>query len=636
MEQEENNVQNFLTKFYKKPRLLILDLILLNLALISSFILRLDGNWLNFFRYYYLIIISIVGLGVLYKSNLYNKIWHYASIKDLEDIVKQVIIINLVFAIIVYLFRLNLPRSILILNIILEFVFLATIRYLFRIKILSEKEECNNNKDKILIVGAGDAAEMLIREMKKHPELDKEIIGLIDDNRYKLNLEIHGYKVLGNRHDIPEIVKGYNVNEVLIAIPSGKGEDIKDIYNLSKIEGVKVETVPGLYEIINGKINLNQIREVRIEDLLGRDPVDLNIEEISAYLENRSVLVTGGGGSIGSELCRQIAHFNPENIIILDIYENNLYFLELELKDKYPDLNIIPVIGSIRDKNKLQHVFASYKPDVVFHAAAHKHVPLMEHNPEEAVKNNVFGTKKLAEIADEYNVNRFVLISTDKAVNPTNVMGATKRIAEMIIENFNKTSSTNFIAVRFGNVLGSKGSVIPLFKKQIADGGPVTVTHQDVMRYFMTIPEAAQLVIQAGSLGKGGEVFVLDMGEPIKILDLAKDLIDLSGLKIGKDIDIEITGLRPGEKLFEELLNKDETNIATEHERIFITKLKSVNHVKLNESLKKLEKMIYLGEKKAIIRVLEKLVDTYKPCNNKQSENIKKITTTHEEEYIAY
>ncbi|MFW6016965.1 MAG: UDP-N-acetylglucosamine 4,6-dehydratase family protein, partial [bacterium] len=351
----------------------------------------------------------------------------------------------------------------------------------------------------------------------------------------------------------------------------------------------------------------------KVEDILGREQIELNTEKISNYVKKKVILVTGAGGSIGSELCRQLAEFQPEKLLMLDIYENNLYFLDLELRKKFINLKLEPIIASIRDKNKIKNIFKKYQPDVVFHAAAHKHVPLMEYNPEEAINNNIFGTRNLIEISNKFSVERFVLISTDKAVNPTNVMGASKRVAEMFVQTMNKKSTTKYMAVRFGNVLGSQGSVIPLFKKQIAEGGPVTVTHPDVCRYFMTISEAVQLVIQAGSLGKGGEVFVLDMGNPVKILDLAYDLIKLSGLKVGEDIDIEIIGLRPGEKLFEELLNNDENNISTEHERIYITHLEEVNEERLNEKVKKLGLYALEADEDKIILTLIDLINTYKP-----------------------
>ena len=426
---------------------------------------------------------------------------------------------------------------------------------------------------------------------------------------------------MGKSEKIPQLIEEYSVDEVIIAVPSAEGRTIKRFYELSNKKDVKVKIVPGVYEILKGDVSLNQIREVKVEDLLRRDQVDLITNEISAYLEEKTILVSGGGGSIGSEICRQVAKFNPQKIIILDINENTTYFLERDLKNKYPDLDLFSIIGSIRDKNKLQKVFREYSPDVVFHAAAHKHVPLMETSPEEAVKNNILGTRNLAETAAEFEIDRFVLISTDKAVNPTNVMGASKRAAEMVVQTINKKSQTRFMAVRFGNVLGSQGSVIPLFKKQIANGGPLTVTHKDITRYFMTIPEASQLVIQAGALGQGGEVFVLDMGEPVKIMELAEDLISLSGLTPYEDIDIDVIGLRPGEKLYEELLCDTEDNIATKHERIFINNLGSVDQEFLDQHLARLEKLAVKASGPEIVSALVDLVDTYQP----RRDNVKKI-----------
>jgi FlaA1/EpsC-like NDP-sugar epimerase len=494
----------------------------------------------------------------------------------------------------------------------------------FGLRLLKDYLNRNQNKklkSRVLIIGAGDAAEMVTREIQKHPEIGKKIIGLVDDDPDKQSLEIHGNKVLGKSEKIPQLIEEYSVDEVIIAVPSAEGKTIKRFYELSNKKDVKVEIVPGVYEILNGDVSLNQIREVKVEDLLRRDQVDLISDEISAYLEDKIILVSGGGGSIGSEICRQAAKFNPKKIIILDINENTTYFLERDLKNEYPDLDLVSIIGSIRDKNKLEKVFREYSPDVVFHAAAHKHVPLMETSPEEAVKNNILGTRNLAETAAEFEIDRFVLISTDKAVNPTNVMGASKRAAEMVVQTINKKSQTKFMAVRFGNVLGSQGSVIPLFKKQIANGGPLTVTHKDITRYFMTIPEASQLVIQAGALGQGGEVFVLDMGEPVKIMELAEDLISLSGLTLDEDIDIDVIGLRPGEKLYEELLCDTEDNIATEHRRIFVNNLGAVDQEFLNKHLAKLEELAEKASGSEIISALVDLVKTYQP----RRDNVKKI-----------
>ncbi len=605
---------DIMSRLYKKPRLIIVDIVLLNLSLIVSFFMRFDASWTSYFNYSYIIVITVIGIIVLYFSNLYNKMWQYASIGELFSIVKVSVLINLILVLYVFFSRTSFPRSVILINFLVDIFILGSSRFGLRLlkeHLMGSKQKHNNTR--VLIVGAGDAGEILIREMNKHTELGRHIVGLIDDDPAKANLEIHGKKVLGNRYDIPEILEEYRVDEVVIAIPSARGKEIKGIFELCAKDDVKVNIVPGMYEILNGDVNLSQIREVKVEDLLGREQVKLNNRVIAEHVENKTVLVTGAGGSIGSELCRQIARFNPQRLLMLDIYENNLYFLDLELKEKYKELEFEPIIGSIRDRDKLRYLFAKYKPDVVFHAAAHKHVPLMEHNPEEAVSNNIFGTRNLIEVADEFSVERFVLISTDKAVNPTNVMGATKRVAEMFIQTINKESKTKFMAVRFGNVLGSHGSVIPLFKKQIAQGGPVTVTHKDVIRYFMTIPEAVQLVIQAGSIGQGGEVFVLNMGEPVKIIDLAKDLIKLSGLRLGDDIDIEITGLRPGEKLYEELLHDDEDNVATEHARISITHLEEIDIVKLDKAMKKLELIVRNGDRAGIIKLLVDLVGTYKP-----------------------
>ena len=612
----------YLERIYRrKPALIIIDIILLNLALFISFILRFNGDVFNYLDFTYFMLISSIGLIILLFSNLYNRIWQYASIGELLTIFKVSALINLLLVFYIYISRSSFPRSVILINFMTEIFMLGALRFGLR---LLKDYSINNNllvpRTRVLIIGAGDAGEIIIREMNKHPELGKKIIGLIDDDLGKANLEMHGLKVLGNRYDIPKVIEKYAVDEVIIAMPSARGKDIKEIYNLSIQNDVRVKIVPGVYELINGNVNLSQIREVKVEDLLGREQVKLDIKKIARDVEGRTVMVTGAGGSIGSELCRQIARFKPWRLLMLDNYENSLYYLDLELKKGFPDIEIIPIISCVRDKERLDNLFASYRPDLVFHAAAHKHVPLMEYNPGEAVKNNIFGTRNLLEVADRYKVDKFVLISTDKAVNPTNVMGATKRVAEMLVQAMNKRSQTKYMAVRFGNVLGSNGSVIPLFKKQIATGGPVTVTHEEVTRYFMTIPEAVQLVIQAAALGRGGEVFVLDMGEPVKIIDLAKDLIKLSGLKLGEDIDIEITGLRPGEKLYEELLHDTENNISTEHERIFITRLEEIDHAALAAALEDLWEESCQDNAIAIIRLLMDLVETYKPNRKDMAE----------------
>lgn len=606
-----------LMKLYKKPYLIIIDIALINIALFFSYLLRFDRNFINYLDFRFFIAVTIFGLIALYITNIYNKIWHYASIAELKAIIKTSVIINVLFIAYLYFFLISFSRSVVMINFVLDIFVLGGTRFLLRlIKSYYIQNKTNKPQKNVLVVGAGDAGELLIREYQKHPELGKNIIGIIDDDTSKHGLEIHGIKVLGDRQIIPEVIDEYHVEEVVIAIPSAKGQEIKEIYNLSKKEGIKVKTVPSIHEIVDGKFNINQIREVKVEDLLKRDQIELIEDDISSYLSNKTILITGGAGSIGSELCRQSAKFSPERIVVFDINENDSYFLKRELNEKFPDVPVNIEIGSVRDKEKVEDSISEYKPDVIFHAAAHKHVPLMENNPEEAVKNNILGTKNVVEIAHKYNVDRFILISTDKAVNPTNVMGATKRVAEMIVQTYSKKSSTKFMAVRFGNVLGSKGSVIPIFKKQIENGGPVTVTHPEVKRYFMTIPEAAQLVIQSGAIGNGGEVFILDMGEPVKIMELAKDLIKLSGYQEGVDIDIEITGLRPGEKMYEEILLDTEEDLSTEHEKIYISNLSCLDEKEFINNINDLESLAHKTDKKNIITALKKIVKEYEPKNN--------------------
>jgi len=603
-------------KLYKKPYLIIIDIFLINLALFFSYLLRFDRSFLNYLDYRFFIAVTIFGIIALYITNIYNKIWHYASIAELKAIIKTSVIINVLFIAYLYFFLINFSRSVVMINFVLDIFVLGGTRFLLRlIKNYYVQNTTNKPQKNVLVVGAGDAGELLIREYQKHPELGKDIIGIIDDDSNKHGLEIHGVKVLGDREIIPEVIKEHHVKEVVIAIPSAKGKEIKDIYNLSKKEEVKVKTVLSLHEIVDSRFNINQIREVKVEDLLKRDQIDLIEDDISSYLTDKTILITGGAGSIGSELCRQSAKFSPKRLVILDINENDSYFLKRELNENFTELEVNIEIGSVRDKEKLKETISQFRPEVIFHAAAHKHVPLMENNPEEAVKNNVFGTKNVVEVADKYNVDRFILISTDKAVNPTSVMGATKKVAEMIVQTYSKKSHTKFMAVRFGNVLGSKGSVIPIFKKQIENGGPVTVTHPEVKRYFMTIPEAAQLVIQSGAIGNGGEVFILDMGKPVKIMELARDLIKLSGYQEGVDIDIEITGLRPGEKMYEEILLDTEEDISTEHEKIYISNLSCLKENEFAINIDNLETLANKADKTNIIKELKKIVKEYRPNN---------------------
>jgi len=486
----------------------------------------------------------------------------------------------------------------------------------------NEYAKGNKEEKRVMVIGAGDAGAMVIREFKNHNQLNSKPVAIIDDDVKKEGQRINGVPILGQRWDITSIAKKMKIDEVIIAMPSASRADIKEIVDECKKTKSKLKILPGMFELIDGKVSIKEIRDVQIEDLLGRDQIKLNNKEISGYLRDKRVLVTGGGGSIGSELCRQIAKFAPSELVILDIYENNAYDLQNELTRRYPDLNLRGVIASVRDKDRIDGIMEAIRPDVVFHAAAHKHVPLMEDNPQEAVKNNVLGTLNVAQSADKYGVKRFVMISTDKAVNPTNIMGATKRIGEMIIQSIDKVSKTEFVAVRFGNVLGSNGSVIPLFKKQISEGGPVTLTHPDIIRYFMTIPEAAQLVIQAGAIAKGGEIFVLDMGEPVKIIDLARDLIRLSGFEPDVDISIEITGLRPGEKLFEELLLDEEGIESTDYQKIFIGKPIFTDYKLLIKSMERLSGIVKDNNSEALIEYLQQLVPTYKRADTQTLQQV--------------
>jgi FlaA1/EpsC-like NDP-sugar epimerase len=469
----------------------------------------------------------------------------------------------------------------------------------------------------LLIIGAGSAGEHVLKEILKNEKLKKNynVIGFLDSDEKKHGKIINGYKVLGNHDNIEEYIEKYSIEEIIVATTAIKHSEVERLYEKSLKANIKLKVLPSFEEMLLNESYTKQLREVAIEDLLGRDVIEINSKDIKEYIENRRILVTGAAGSIGSELCRQIVKYNPKELIILDVNENDLYLLELFLNRHY-NIKINSEICNIREKDKLDFLFNEYKPEIVFHAAAHKHVPLMEKNIEEAIKNNVFGTKNLVDLADVYKVEKFVLISTDKAVNPTNIMGATKRLAELIIEDKNRNSNTKYIAVRFGNVLGSNGSVIPIFKDLIKEGKNITVTHPDVTRFFMTIPEAAQLVLEAGFIGNGGEVFVLDMGKPIKIIDLAKKMIELSGLKLGEDIEIEITGLRPGEKLYEELLYDINSCRKTQNKKIFIAEIKNQD-IKLNEKLEELKKYISCFDRKKMKEKLKELVPTYKEVNYK-------------------
>lgn len=559
---------------HRQVLLLIIDAFLVAAALYLALLLRFDFQIPELFqvRYWQLIYFIIaICLTCFYAFGLYQRIWQYASIEELLAIVLAVTAGSLFIFLFTHIVEQTLPRSTYIISWFLNLAFIGGVRFLLRLRARAYTCRPKEAVARVLIVGAGDSGTIVLSELQRHFSQQKKLpVGFIDDDPAKQRNTLHGIKVLGTREQIPAIATKHNVNEIIIAIPSAPAKEVKKITRICSQLPVKVSILPGVHEVLNGHVSISKIRPVQIEDLLGREEVKINLEEIAAYLKDEVVLITGAGGSIGSELCRQVTSFRPSKILLLDHTENNVYDIEMELMKLCPSCTIIPIVADVRDIGRIDSIFSSHKPTVVFHAAAHKHVPLMESNREEAINNNILGTKNVAEAADRHYAKSFLLISTDKAVVPTSVMGATKRVAEMVIQSLAKKSQTRYCAVRFGNVLNSRGSVIPLFKKQIEEGGPVTITHPDMTRYFMTISEAVQLVIQAGAIGKKGEILVLDMGEPVKITDLARDLIRLSGLKPDNDIAITYTGVRPGEKLFEEVLNAEEGTSTTKHERIFI------------------------------------------------------------------
>ncbi len=562
----------------------------------------------------YLGINIVLTLVIFYFFRLYHSLWAFAGETELQNIVLACLTASVTTGIGVNLCRVSakaVPDSYYFMYffILLSVVFASRFSYRF---LRSRKHKLQNKKNSIsvMIIGAGEAGNTIIKEIVGSNYSTMVIRCIIDDDRDKWGQFIQGIKVVGGRDKIIESVDIYDVDEIFLAMPSASRTQIREILEICKETSCKLRSLPGIYQLVNGEVNISKLRDVEVEDLLGREPIRVDLDSIVGYVQNKTVLVTGGGGSIGSELCRQIAQHRPKRLIIFDIYENNAYDIQQELKEGYPQLDLVVLIGSVRNTNRINSVFEKYRPDIVYHAAAHKHVPLMEDSPNEAVKNNVFGTWKTAMAAAENNAKKFVMISTDKAVNPTNIMGASKRICEMIVQTFNRHYDTEFVAVRFGNVLGSNGSVIPLFKRQIEAGGPVTVTHPDIIRYFMTIPEAVSLVLQAGAYARGGEIFVLDMGEPVRILDLAKNLIRLSGYKVDEDIKIEFTGLRPGEKLYEELLMEEEGLQDTGNRLIHIGKPIEMDERQFFVWLKELEDASK-GECNDIRPLIQKIVPTY-------------------------
>ncbi|MDU1411796.1 MAG: nucleoside-diphosphate sugar epimerase/dehydratase [Clostridium sp.] len=611
----------------KERRFIIIDTLLivisLYIALLLKFDFKIEPIYIEFF---WMSIIPVIAFTVIFNIlfKLYSNIWRYASVEELLSIVYSMTISNIAFIVYSYLISYTIfkstyyrfPVTVHIIFWILSVINLGGVRFLYRIIENSGNGKSIEKKKKLLIIGAGDAGAILIKEIQNNSSLNYHVIGLIDDNKNKVGKRIHGVKILGDRSKIISVCKQNRVDEIMLAMPSVDKQEQKEVLDICKQYTKNIKTMPGIYKLVDDNIDVKQMKDVDINDLLGREPIKLKSEHIDKYIKNKTILVTGGGGSIGSEIVRQITRFSPKKIIILDIYENNAYDLQMELNRNCPEVNKDVIIASVRDLVRMEQVFDKYRPNVVFHAAAHKHVPLMEDNVADAVKNNIVGTYNIAKCADKYGVDKFVMISTDKAVNPTNVMGATKRFCELIIQAFNEKSKTDFVAVRFGNVLGSNGSVIPLFKKQIEKGGPVTVTHPEITRFFMTIPEAAQLVIQAGGFADGGEIFVLDMGKPVKMVDLARDLITLSGYKPDVDIKIEFVGLRPGEKLYEELLMDEIALTSTEHDKIFVEKPKEANMEFIEASIKEFKNVDNM-DREQIIKLIEEKVPTYKRKKDK-------------------
>lgn len=601
--------------------LLFFDVISIMASYMAALLLRFDLIFSNIPRGYltgyiwsmpYWVIISIV---VFYGMRLYHSIWMFAGIDEAKRIVQSYMILLVFYGVGILAMDLRMPRSYFLVGYVFSIMCTVGLRFgyrLLRSYLRSTRSSVEAATDRVMIIGAGQAGKTLILEMQNSRHMKTKVCCVIDDNPNKKGRLLEGVPIVGNRYDIEEMVQEYSITRIVYAIPAASADDRKAILNICKQTGCKMQTVPGIYQLLNEEVSVSRLRDVEITDLLGRAQVKVNNSEILQTLSDKVILVTGGGGSIGSELCRQIAASSPKMLIIFDIYENNAYTIQQELKRLYPDMKLITLIGSVRNTRRIDTVIETYRPDIIFHAAAHKHVPLMEDSPNEAIKNNVEGTYKTALAAAKHGVKKFVLISTDKAVNPTNIMGASKRLCEMIIQMMDRHSDTDFVAVRFGNVLGSNGSVIPLFKKQIAEGGPVTVTDKRMIRYFMTIPEAVSLILQASYYAHGGEIFVLDMGEPVKIDDMARNLIRLSGYVPDEDIKIVYTGLRPGEKLYEELLMDEEGITETENELIFIGKPIKMDDADFMKKLDLLDEASR-GESDRIKEIVAEIVPTYHP-----------------------
>lgn len=601
--------------------LLFLDVISILVSYLAALLMRFDFIFSNIPREYldgyfwsmpYWVIVTVV---VFYGFRLYHSIWRFAGIDEAKRIVQAYIVLLFLYAAGIFVMDLQMPRSYYFIGYVVSIIMTTGLRFSYRLirSYLKEtRSDHDQSVDKVMVIGGGQAGLTLIKEMQSNDHLRTKVCCVIDDNPNKKGRLLEGVPIVGNRYDIEAKAKEYGITRIVYAIPATTGENRKAILNICKNTGCKMQTLPSVYQLLNEEVSVSKLRDVEITDLLGRAQVKVNNAEILASLKGKVVMVTGGGGSIGSELSRQIARSEPKMLIIFDIYENNAYAIQQELKRAYPRLNLVSLIGSVRNTRRVNSVVEKYRPEIIFHAAAHKHVPLMEDSPNEAIKNNVEGTYKVAQAAAEYGVKKFVLISTDKAVNPTNIMGASKRLCEMVVQMMDRQSDTDFVAVRFGNVLGSNGSVIPLFKKQIAEGGPVTVTDKRIIRYFMTIPEAVSLILQASYYAHGGEIFVLDMGEPVKIDDMARNLIRLSGYVPDEDIKIVYTGLRPGEKLYEELLMDEEGMQETENELIFIGKPIEMDDDDFKKKLELLD-IESRQESDRIKEIVAEIVPTYHP-----------------------
>lgn len=605
-------------KFIRVVCLVIADALLINAAAFLALFVRfefdfeqlrqsgyMDGlvtySWLN----------TLGSLLIFYLMKLYDSLWEFASTAELFRVFVASVISAGVCVVGMMMLKISMPRSFVLLYAGALTALCSALRLLYReLRRARMRSDGGIRQKRTMLIGGGQAGSMVLREFQFSAHSENNVVCIIDDDRSKHGSYMRGVKIVGGRDDILQMAEKYGVEEIVLAIPSASRRERLDILDICHLTGCSLRTLPGLYQLANGEVSIQSIKHVDIEDLLGRDTVKTDLNEVKAYVQDKVVLVTGGGGSIGSELCRQAAAMEPKQLIVFDIYENNAYDLQMELRHRHPELDLVVLIGSVRDETRVNNIFAKYHPDLVCHAAAHKHVPLMEDSPFEAIKNNVFGTYNVARAADRFGTQRFILISTDKAVNPTNVMGASKRICEMVVQTVNERSKTEFVAVRFGNVLGSAGSVIPLFRKQIKEGGPVTVTHKEVIRYFMTIPEAVQLIFQANAYANGGEIFVLDMGEPVKIDDLARNMIRLSGFEPDVDIKIEYTGLRPGEKLYEELLMSGEGLKKTKNDLIYIGSEVDFDKAEFEESLMELKAINETSERELRDKIAQ-IVPTY-------------------------